>query len=189
MEPWSVQLLTILGVAVGAIGSFVSTRLLDRTRWQREEALRWDTKRLDCYAEFASAVKQFMSIAWRICAWRDLPSSGQPLDPAGGLPALAAAEDDLSVKFEQVLMLGSPDAITAARDWRRIAWGLEEFARGDEDDAIKYAQINVDYPAARKLFYDAARAELGIASGEIPDASRPLTQRLPEQQSRDNPTM
>ena len=68
-------------------------------------------------------------------------------------------------------MLVARTPSTAARDWRRIAWDLGKFARGDEDDAIKYAQINVDYPAARKRFYDAARAELGIASGEIPDAS------------------
>ena len=32
VQPWTVQLLTIVGVAVGAIASFVSTRMIDRTR-------------------------------------------------------------------------------------------------------------------------------------------------------------
>jgi len=188
VEPWTVQLVTILGVAVGAIASFASTRLLDRTRWQREEALRWDTKRLDCYAEFATAIKQFMSIAWRLCAGLGLPSTGQPLDPADGLSALAAAEDDLSVKWEHVLMLGSPDAITAARDWRQIAWHLEWFARGLRNDAAEYTQANVDAGAARKRFYAAARAELGIVSGEIPDPSWPPAWRQRVQQPPDTPT-
>ena len=70
MGPWAIQLLTIFGVAVGAIGSFVSTRLLDRSRWQREEALRWDTKRLEYYLDFrsyAAAASQAARTA-RICA-------------------------------------------------------------------------------------------------------------------------
>jgi hypothetical protein len=183
VEPWTIQLLTILGVAVGAIASFVSTRLLDRSRWQREEALRWDTKRLDCYTEFAVSIKQFMSIAWRLCAALGLPEAGQPLDPAAGLSALAAAEEDLSVKWEQVLMLGSPGAITAARDWRHIAWHLEWFARGLRDDVAEYTRANVDSGAARKRFYAAARTDLGIVSGDIPDLNWP-----PAWQPPDTPT-
>ncbi len=89
MEPWTVQLLTIVGVAVGAIACFVSTRMLDRSRWRREEGLRWDTKRLDCYGEFATAIKQFITIARRLCAGLRLPSNGQSLDFAAGLSTLA----------------------------------------------------------------------------------------------------
>jgi hypothetical protein len=100
------------------MATFISTRLVDRARWQREEALRWDAKRLDCYSEFAVAIKRFIAIAARLCAGLGLPETAQPLDPATGLPALAAADQDLSVKWEQVMMLGSPDAITAAREWR-----------------------------------------------------------------------
>lgn len=37
MEQWPVQLITLLGVAVGALASFATTRLVDRSRWQREE--------------------------------------------------------------------------------------------------------------------------------------------------------
>jgi hypothetical protein len=50
---WTVQLITLLSVAVGALASFVSTRLVDRSRWRREESLRWDSKRLECYGEFS----------------------------------------------------------------------------------------------------------------------------------------
>ena len=180
MESWSVQLLTIAGVAVGAFASFVSTRLVDRSRWRREEALRWDTRRLECYGEFAAAIKRHIGISDRICAGVGLPAGAQPLDPVSGLTALAAAEDDLSVSWEQVLMLGSPDAIVAARDWRHAAWRLEWLARGLREGAAEYTQANLDVGSARKRFYAAARDELGIASGDIPDLGQTPIWQVPD---------
>ncbi len=185
MESWVVQLLTILGVAVGATASFISTRLLDRARWQREEALRWDTKRLDCYGEFATAIRRQITISDRICVDLGLPSTGQPLDRVAGLSALADAEQDVSAKWEHVLMLGSPAAITAARDWRHSAWHLEWFARGLRNDPAEYTQVGVDSRSARSRFYAAARADLGIVSGSIPDfpsspAWQPPVQKPPD---------
>jgi hypothetical protein len=115
MGLWTVQLLTIFGVAVGATGSFVSTTLLDRARWRREEALRWDAKRLECYGEFGNAVKRVITVAERICAGLGLPNTSQVLDQAEGLPILTAAEEEQALKWEHVLMLGSPDVIAAGR--------------------------------------------------------------------------
>jgi hypothetical protein len=89
MEQWPVQLITLLGVTIGALASFVTTRLVDRSRWQREKALRWDTKRLESYGEFASALREFITIGYRISAGRGLPASAHPLDTTTGLPALA----------------------------------------------------------------------------------------------------
>jgi hypothetical protein len=185
VESWTVQLLTIAGVAVGAFASFVSTRVVDRGRWRREEALRWDTTRLHCYSEFAAAIKRHIGISDRICAGLGLPAGAQPLNPARGLATLATAEDDLSVKWEQVLMLGSPDAIAAAQDWRRAAWRLEWLARGLREGAAEYTQANLEVGSARKRFYTAARDELGIASGDIPDLGQTPAWHLPEQKSID----
>jgi hypothetical protein len=173
MEPWIAQLLTLAGVAVGASASFVSTRWLERARWRRDEALRWDAKRLECYAEFASATKQLINTAHRIAASLGLPATGQPLDPTTGLPALAVAEQELSLKWEQILMLGSPDTILAAREWRHVAWHLEWFARGRRDNPEEYTAAAKDSGQARRRFYEAVRADLGIVSGEVPELSWP----------------
>ena len=170
MEQWSVQLITLLGVTIGALASFVTTRLVDRSRWQREEALRWDTKRLESYGEFASALREFITIGYRIAAGLGLPGSAQPLDIATGLPALATAEGEVSVKWEQVLMLGAPAVITAAHEWRDEAWRLEKFALGLRKDAAEYAEAIKDTRAAQVRFYSVVRADLGITSGEIPPA-------------------
>ena len=120
MTPWLVQLLTLVGVAIGAIASFFSTRLIERSRWQREEAIRWDTKRLGCYGEFAAVTNRFIQIAIRLAGGLGLPSTGQPLDSVTGLAILAAAEEEIGVKWEQILMLASPDTIRAAREWRFV---------------------------------------------------------------------
>jgi hypothetical protein len=168
MASWTVQLLTILGVSVGAVLSFIFTRLIDHARWQRDEALRWDTRRLDCYGEFAASIKHHITISQRICAGLDLPSTDQPLDAESGLAMLADAEQDLGIKWEHVLMLGTPTAIEAARAWRHIAWHLEWMARGLRDDPAEYTQANIDGGEARRRFYSAVRADLGIVSGPIP---------------------
>jgi hypothetical protein len=173
MESWTVQLLTILGVAVGATASFVSTRLVDRARWRREEALRWDSKRLDGYGEFAATIKHFITTSQRICTGLGLPGTGQPLDSSLGLPALAALEEDLSVKWEQILMLGSPNTIKAAQAWRHSAWHLEWFARGLRNDHTEYTQTNLDARSARQSFYTAIRADLGVSRDAIPDLTWP----------------
>jgi hypothetical protein len=180
MNSWSVQLITLLGVAVGALASFVSTRLIDRNRWRREESLRWDAKRLECYGDFASTIMRFITIGYRIAAGLGLPAHVQPLDADAGLTALATAETDLSVQWEQILMLGSPEVITAARDWRHEAWHLERFARGDLHGPAEFIKATQDRREARRRFYSAVRADLGIVSGEIPaDIDKPWRWRRP----------
>jgi len=173
MDSWLVQLLTLLGVAIGAIASFVSTRWLERTRWQREETIRWDTKRLDCYGEFAATTNRFIQTAMRLAVGLGLPGTGQPLDPATGLPALAAAEEELGVKWEQILMLASPGTITAGREWRHVAWHIEWFARGLRNNPAEYTKAVRDNEEAKKRFYTVARADLAVISGEIPDDPGP----------------
>jgi hypothetical protein len=168
MEPWSVQLFTLLGVAAGALASFVSARSLERSRWQREETLRWDSKRLECYSEFASALRHFISIAQRISAGLGLPESAQVLDSTSGLGTLAEAEEEVGIKWERLLMLGSPSVIRAADEWRSEAWHLEWFARSRRHDVDEYMKTRQSRRAARRSFYSAVRADLGVVSGQIP---------------------
>ena len=168
MSSWAVQLLTLLAVALGAVASFVSTRMVDRTRWKREEVLRWDARRLEAYNDFASAILNYINIGFRISAGLGFPTGVQPLDAEVGLPALAAAESDLSVQWEKLLMLGSPDVILASKNWRQEAWHLDRFARQIRTDTAEFVQAGRDRRAARRRFYAAARADLGVTSGEIP---------------------
>lgn len=168
MTSWSTSLSTLAAVAIGAILSFLTTRLTDRNRWQREEKLRWDTKRLNAYSEFASAVLKFSNIAFRITAGLGFPIVAYPLDAEDGLPALAKAGAELNVQWQKILLLGSPDAVMAAKDWRDEVFHLEYFARKLRKDPAEFEKATQDRREARRRFYSAARADLTITSGDLP---------------------
>ena len=168
MTSWTVQLITLLGVAVGALASFVSTRLVDRSRWQREESLRWDSNRLECYIDFSAAIMQYINVGHRMAAGLGLPPAVEPLTADAGVPALASAESDLSLCWARLLILGSPEAIRAAQDWRSEAWQLESFARGRRNDPAEFVVAEEKRREACSRFYDAVRADLGVTTGDIP---------------------
>ncbi|MEV6596595.1 hypothetical protein AB0M36_06950 [Actinoplanes sp. NPDC051346] len=50
------QLPALLGVLLGTSGTILATGIADRSRWQRQQAARWDERRLQAYVEFANAV-------------------------------------------------------------------------------------------------------------------------------------
>jgi hypothetical protein len=146
----------------------VTTRFVDRSRWQREESLRWDTKRLECYSDFSAAIMRFINTGFQLAAGRGLPAAVGPLDAGAGLPTLAAAEAELSIYWAQLLILGSPQVVTAAQEWRAEAWHLESFATGRSSDPAEFEAASAQRRAARTRFYSAVRADLGITSGDIP---------------------
>jgi hypothetical protein len=178
---------SLLGALVGGLAAIGGAWLQARNtaRLQREEAdrqeeqrrgetaHRWDTKRLDCYREFAVAIKHFISISQRLSADRGLPATAQAYDSKTGLPMLAAADEDLSVEWENVLMLGKREAITADYEWRLVAWHIEWFARGLRDDPAEYEQANTDSGEKRQRFYSAVREDLGVIGGPMPDLPWP----------------
>lgn len=168
MSSWITSLVTLAAVAVGGLLSFLSTRLTDRSRWAREEDLRWDAKRLDAYNEFASAVQQFANIARRISVGLGFLSNAQSMDVETGLPALAAAGIAMNVQWERILLIGSPEVVMAAKAWLEEAYHLEFFARQLRSDPAEFAKATRDRREARMRFYSAVRADLRINSGKIP---------------------
>jgi hypothetical protein len=195
MASWSTSLITLAAVTFGALLSFASTRLTDRTRWQREENLRWDAMRQDAYREFASALLKFINIALRINAHLGFPVGVQPLDAEDGLPALASAGTELNIKWETILLLGGPDAIMAAKHWQDEAFHLEHFARQLRNDAAEFTEARQGLREARRRFYSAARADLKVTSGDIPaDFQAPgkwttLTEPAPEAHTPTTPEL
>jgi hypothetical protein len=168
MTLWAVQIITLLGVALGALASFVSTRAIERSRWRREETLRWDSKRLECYGDFSAAMIRFITIEDRIAAKLGLPAVIEPQGGESGLTELAKAEAEVSLYWSQLLILASPEVVTAAQQWRNQAWLAESFARGHRSNATEFEAALRSRREARGRFYKAIRADLGIISGDIP---------------------
>lgn len=115
------QLPTLLGVLVGAIATYFVTTAAERARWRRDQTIRWDAKRMEVYAEYGRAVKRVTDLAVRIAMARGVRVSQmtgrESLQPDEGLPVLAQAEAERGAIWESVLLLGSPEAVSAARRW------------------------------------------------------------------------
>src|SRR5690348_4994172 len=111
------QLLVLLGVVIGALGSYLTTSATERARWKRALDSRWDGRRVEAYASYAQSVKRMIMIASRISAGRGLWSDTEPLAPTQvNLDLLAAAEAERASQWETVLLLGHPKTVAAARN-------------------------------------------------------------------------
>jgi hypothetical protein len=159
------QLITLLAVAIGALASFVSTRLIDRSRWRREESFRWDTKKLECYYEYANAIMQYINIGFRLSAGQGLAADVQPMKTSpDALKALDTAEAEHRIQWVKISMIGSPSVIAAAERWNYQAWRLEQFARGKRHSQVEFDQEAQERRQAERCFHKAVRADLGIVS-------------------------
>jgi hypothetical protein len=162
MRPFLQALPALLGVLFGAAATYFSTTAAERSRWQRSQSVRWDERRIAAYTDYAHTVKLLITVVVRIAAHRGVhPDFDDRLDPAEGLPLLAALGEERTVKWEAVLLLGSPEVIRAARTWHQIALELQVLAMGTPDDAAWSAAIEA-ISQARRGFYEAVRRELRI---------------------------
>ncbi|MGW6421095.1 hypothetical protein ACWF82_00315 [Nocardia sp. NPDC055053] len=166
------QVLTMAGVLLGGGTTFVLTTWTERSRWRRAEQSKWDDRRLVAYNEFAHALKQYALISMRLSAARGFPNAGQPIDLEEGLRALVDADSEKSLKWEIVLLLGSPEAVAAARRWNKAAWELGYVAMGADMAHDEYVRKYEEMGRLRNEFYECARGDLGVRSGELPPGNK-----------------
>lgn len=84
----------------------------------------------------------------------------------------AQAEIDRAAAWEQVLLIGDPATIAAARNWHQCAWELEAFARGSRTGEQEWYAAVIAANEARAEFYRSARRDLNV-SGVPPAQDRP----------------
>lgn len=188
MGPILQQLITLAGVLLGAGATFAATTYVERTKWRRTIDTRWDDKRLVAYSEYGNSVKSKLEVLFRHAAERGLPNLTTPADEPLAPNALAGAEAERTVKWEQVLLLGSPETIAAARCWHMAVYDfgfmvLEE-TPSQESFLDQYRLLG----SLRNDFYTCARADLGIRGANLPGEGRnwiPPYAHLPELPSGD----
>jgi hypothetical protein len=168
------QLPALFGVVIGALATWTVTSAGERAKWNRDQAVRWDEKKLAAYTEYPHAVKQLISAATRLQEQRASNSPGmEPADARAALAtaeaAVAAAEDERTMKWESVLLLGSSEVIVAARAWHQGAFRLQWIAMGRGSDMPGDEAIGA-VSRARRAYYEAAKADLGISIGSTPEA-------------------
>ena len=161
------QFPALIGVAIGALASYMAGALTERTRWRRERSSRWDDKRVQAYADYGHAVKNVYVQCMRADGLR---RQGRRVKSAyaEALTGLERLTDARTATWEAVLLLGHPKTIAAARTWHRRVWQVELFARGMRTDTEHWESLLENVITDRDRFYAAAREDLGITSGEIP---------------------
>ncbi|WUT00941.1 hypothetical protein OHA46_31495 [Streptomyces sp. NBC_00708] len=166
------QILPLAGVALGALTSFLVTSANERTRWRRQQSVRWDEHRLTAYAEYAHAVKELAARYQMLAAGRGLTTGPVPAEATPeALADISQLEARRSALSETLGLLGDTEANTASKSVDRCLWRLEELARGVGPAAEQdWTEAYLRFRQARDRYIEHARASLGVpgtASGIV----------------------
>ena len=183
MNQFLTQLPALIGVVVGAGGSYLATSTGARTQWARSERARWEDKRIQVYAEYGHALKRAYELSKRISASRGLPTTAQPTPVEQGLAELSLTSIRGAELWESLLLLGEPSTIAAAKAWHQKIWRMEAFANGQLTDPAEWRKAITAADETRSRFYETARRNLGIDDGRL-SGPTPRSPRRPGRPSR-----
>jgi hypothetical protein len=157
------QLPALIGVVLGAAGTYVTTNLAERSRWRRQQLTRWDETRLTA-AEYGYAVAEVVAVASRIAASHGLTPGPEPLEAdEGGLTRLANAEADRARRHETLRLLADKDTLIAIRKLNIAVWRLERLARGRlQGNDTDWQAAWKDYVITRDSYIDWVRSQLKV---------------------------
>jgi hypothetical protein len=161
------QLPAIIGVIVGSLGTLLVTNSTDKARWRRDQAVRWDARRLDAYVAYAATVKEIHALALRISAPYSRYTKSRPIDREQGFELLNDANARRTKAWEAMLLLGDEITVTAARAWQDAVGAEEYLCNGDSIDDMEWRSAVEAVDQARDRFYLAARENLGVHGGSV----------------------
>ncbi|MEU5276864.1 hypothetical protein [Streptomyces asoensis] len=159
------QLPALLGVVVGAVGSYVAVVRSDRARFGRERAARWEERRLAVYTEYARTLKASVNLTYRVAAHLGNDPHPHPLSPREAEPLLAQATDRRDPAGEALIMLGSRDTVERAREWVVVVMDMERFLRAGTRDPQAWQALLERQRAGREGYYTAVREDLELPPG------------------------
>ncbi len=68
MSAFIQQLPALIGVVIGALGSYLAVVRSDRARFLRERTARWQERRLSVYSDYARSLKQTVTLTYRVAS-------------------------------------------------------------------------------------------------------------------------
>ncbi|MEU0970282.1 hypothetical protein ABZ357_34510 [Streptomyces sp. NPDC005917] len=165
MSAFLQQLPALIGVVIGALGSYLAVVRGDRARFRRERAARWEERRLAVYSDYAQALKKSVNLTYRLAAHLGNDPHPHPLSPDEAEPLLAAASDGRDPAGEALIMLGSREVVEGAREWVTTVMDMERFMRAGTVDADAWQDLLERQRACRERYYTAAREDLALPAG------------------------
>lgn len=165
MSAFVQQLPALIGVVVGAIGSYLAITRGDRARFQREEKARWEERRLAVYTDYARDLKKAVTLTYRIAAHLGNDPHPHPLPAEDAAPLLADATLARDASGEALLMLGAEEVVARAREWVTVVMEMEVFLRGGTHDPSRWSELLSAQRAARARYYESVRRDLALPAG------------------------
>ncbi|NRQ34510.1 hypothetical protein HII36_22050 [Nonomuraea sp. NN258] len=160
------QLLPLVGVVIGVIGTIATTSFADQRRWKREQAIRWDEHRLDAYVEFAGLIQETFDLTCRITASDRPRSRSLPIDWDTGWALISETELGRNRALQKVLVFGDHTTADAALAWLDAVIDLQVYARSKPNAWDEWRTILARMDRAKHLFYEAARRSIALAVGQ-----------------------
>jgi hypothetical protein len=165
MSAFLQQLPALFGVVIGALGSYFALARSDRARFQREQAARWDERKLSVYAEYARTLKRSVTLTYRVAAHLGNDPNPHPLSPQEAAPLLAEAAVARDPSGEALILLGSPEVVERARAWVVTVMEMERFLREETRDPQAWQALLERQRIGRGGYYAAVRDDLALPPG------------------------
>ncbi|KOG42599.1 hypothetical protein [Streptomyces resistomycificus] len=165
MSAFLQQLPALLGVVVGALGSYLAVVRSDRARFHREQTARWEDRKLSVYAEYARTLKMSVTLTYRVAAHFGNDPHPHPLSPQEAAPLMVEATLARDPSGEALILLGSPEVVERARTWVVSVMEMERFLREETRDPQGWQALLQRQRTGREGYYAAVRDDLALPPG------------------------
>jgi hypothetical protein len=165
MSAFMQQLPALIGVVIGALGSYLAIVRGDQARFRREREARWEERRLAVYTDYARVLKKTVTLTYRVASHLDNDPHPHPLSPEEAAPLIAEATVARDPAGEALLLLGSPEVVEKARTWVTAVMEMEQFLRAGTHDPEAWLGLLERQRAGRQHYYAAVRDDLALPPG------------------------
>ena len=165
MSSFLQQLPALIGVVIGALGSYLGVVRGDRVRFRHEQMARWEERKLAAYADYARALKKSVTLTYQAAAFFGNDAHPHPLPPQEASQLLAEATLARDPAWETVLLLGTPEVAERARTWVLTLIEMEQFVRRETRDPAAWETLLEQQRAGRDGYYTAVRKDLSLPQG------------------------
>lgn len=149
------QIVTLVGVLVGALTSYLSVTMAERARHRRTMETRWDERKLDTYIEYVACVKEVADASKHARLTEEGSEAHKEF-----MTAMEEGELRRSALFEAVVMLADTPAVEAAHEVNVALWEMIGLAREHEPPPVVG-----DLHERLNIYHKRAREDLGIRTG------------------------
>jgi hypothetical protein len=165
MSAFIQQLPALIGVVIGALGSYWAVVRGERVRFLREREARWEERRLSVYTDYARALKKSVTLTYRVAASLGNDPHPHPLTPEEAAPLIEEATGARDPHGEALLMLGDPEVVAKAREWVVTLLEMEAFLRERTENPGAWQALLERQRAGREGYYTAVRNDLALPPG------------------------